>query len=320
MSGRVIVVGAINTDFVISTPHLPTPGETVVGNGLKIFGGGKGANAAVAASRAGANVSLVGAVGDDDTGHQALDSLNRDGVDTSGVEVLTDEPTGAALIVVNEIGENQIALGPGANGVVSPEHVRTTLSRLLPVANIVLVSTEIDYNAVFAAVAAAAAADVLCILNPAPVVSGLVNLLSMRPVLTPNEIELTVLTRDILGVSAQSDDEAISQNLHILCKHSHAPVIATLGSAGCALLLPGGETEYFPNPLTQEVTDTTGAGDTFNGVLAARLATGDALEDAVRTAIIAASLSVCTPGARAGMPDADTISTVKENLKPAFAT
>jgi ribokinase len=317
MSGRVIVVGAINTDFVISSPHLPAPGETVIGKGLEIFGGGKAANAAVAASRAGAQVSLIAAVGADETGKQALSSLQQDGVDTSRIDLLTNEPTGAALIVVDEKGENQIALGPGANGAVSPAHVNAALSDLLPTADVVLVSTEINYDAVYAAVKASAEADVLCILNPAPVVSGLVDLISLGAFLTPNEIELSELSRIISEVSVKDDsDEATSKNLHVLSRHSHAPVVATLGSAGCVLLLPGMEIEYFPTLLTTEVVDTTGAGDTFNGVLAACLAAGDEIGDAVRTAVIAASLSVGTAGARSGMPDANTISMAKQALEP----
>ncbi len=319
MSGQVIVVGAINTDMVITAPRLPAPGETVVGDGLQVFGGGKGANAAVAATRAGADVRLVGAVGADEMGSQALASLQSDGVDTSGVETLSSESTGTALIVVDESGENQIALGPGANSAVSPEHVRAVLSDLLPTAGVVLVSTEIQYDAVAAAVSAAASAAVPCILNPAPVVSGLVDLLSLRPVLTPNELELSELVHHIIGSSVTGEVEGVvAENLRILSQHSQAPVISTLGGDGCAVLMPGGEIKRFPNRLTTEVIDTTGAGDTFNGVLAAGLAAGDALMDAVGTAVIAASLSVGAAGARAGMPDANAINAAKEELLVAF--
>ena len=318
-SGRVIVVGAINIDMVISAPRLPAPGETVVGGGLQVFGGGKGANAAVAAARAGAGVTLVGAVGADETGNQALALLQSDGVDTSGVEALVGEPTGTALIVVDEKGENQIALGPGANHALSPEHVRAALAGLLPAADLVLVSTEIQYSAVAAAISAAQAAGVTCVLNPAPVVSGLIDLLPLRPVLTPNEIELNELVHNITGSPVNAEgNEAMTENLRILSRHSHAPVVATLGSAGCAALLPGGEIKRFPSPLLTEVVDTTGAGDTFNGVLAACLAAGEDIMEATGTAVIAASLSVGAAGARAGMPDESEISATKAELSAAF--
>ena len=317
--GRVIVVGAINIDMVITAPHLPAPGETVVGDGLQVFGGGKGANAAVAAARAGADVMLVGAVGADETGNQALALLQSDGVDTSGVATLTGEPTGTALIVVDEQGENQIALGPGANHAVSPEHVRAVLAGVLPAAGLVLVSTEIQFSAVAAAVSAAQTAGVACVLNPAPVISGLIDLLPLRPVLTPNEIELGELVHDITGSPLKGEgDEMITENLRILTEHSHAPVIATLGSAGCAALLPGGEIKRFYNPPLTRVVDTTGAGDTFNGVLAAGLAAGEGIMDAINTAVIAASLSVGAAGARAGMPDETEISAAKAELPAAF--
>ena len=309
MTGRVIVIGAINVDFVITAPHLPAPGETVVGNGLSNYGGGKGANAAVAASRAGANVTLVGAVGDDDSGKYALDLLKKDGVDISGVDVINDEPTGAALIVVDTKGENQIVLGPGANGAVSSTHVRDALADLLPTADVVLVSAEIPFGAISAAVESTLQAGVLCILNPAPVLPELTSLLSKHVILTPNEIELSELTRNLVEDSTEEiESDSITGSLRILAENTLAPVIATLGGDGCAIMLPGGEVEKLPNRIITEVVDTTGAGDTFNGVFASCLAKGDELQTAISTAMVAASLSVGAVGAREGMPSAKMIS------------
>jgi len=307
VAGRVLVVGAINTDLVIVAPRLPTPGETVIGGGLQTFGGGKGANAAVAASRAGVDVLLIGAVGADSSGTDAIAALRGDGVDTSSVAVLDGEPTGAALIVVDPRGENQITIGPGANGAVSAAHVRASLAAALPTADVVLVSTEIPLAAVAAAIEASAAAGVTCILNPAPVIAGLPGLLSFRPMLTPNELELRALVSGLPGAPASAAGDGISANLNALGECTRAPVIVTLGGEGCAVRLPGGELRRIPAHPVADVVDTTGAGDTFNGVFAARLASGDALTTAVETATVAASLSVTAIGARAGMPTAAAI-------------
>lgn len=309
MSNRVIVVGAINTDLVITAPHLPAPGETVVGAGLQTFGGGKGANAAVAAARAGASVALVGAVGADDSGTRASSELQADAVDTRHVTVLDRTPTGAALIVVDENGENQIAIGPGANGAVTPDHVRNALEVALPGSNTVLVSTEIPYAAVAAAVEAASAVGIRCILNPAPVIAGLVELLAHGPILTPNAIELRELARQLGGDSRGTRaPTTIQQCLAAIGEHTRAPVIVTLGGDGCAVRLPDGTVTAIPAPTSVDVVDTTGAGDTFNGVLATRLAAGDEILLAVKTAVVAASLSVGAAGARGGMPTAAQIA------------
>jgi len=317
MVGKVIVVGAINTDLVITTPTLPVPGETVVGSNLQTFGGGKGANAAVAASRAGANVTLIGAVGNDEYGKYALESLQNDGVNVSNVAILKNETSGIALITVDTKGENQIVLSPGANGAVSAEYVRDTLTELLPSADIVLVSTEIPFKAIAAAVETTSKFGVKCVLNPAPVIPGLEDLLAFGPILTPNEIELDELANNITGVSKSGErSEKVSDDLYTLNKKTESAVIATLGAEGSAFLIPGGEVEQIPCYLNTNVVDTTGAGDTFNGVLVTQLAVGEALNTAVNTAVIAASLSVSAAGAREGMPDKDSIANAcQQHLK-----
>jgi ribokinase len=292
----VLVVGAVNVDLVVAAPRLPGPGETVVGDAVQRFGGGKGANAAVAAARAGAAVALVGAVGDDDTGAGALEELRADGVDTTAVAVLDGVATGVALIVVDAAGENQIAVGAGANAAVPVDAV-TAAVRDSP-AGCVLVSTEIPGPAVIAAVRAARAP---CVLNPAPVVDEVVDLLDAGPILTPNRSECLDLAAR-LGAPTGDLPTAARR----IQDRSGAPVVVTLGGDGVLVLLPGAEPETVPARPAQ-VRDTTGAGDTFNGVLAARLAAGDGFTDAVRTAVTAASLSVTQVGARAGMPTAAEI-------------
>ncbi len=299
---KVVVVGAVNVDFVVAAPRLPGPGETVVGGGLQTFGGGKGANAAVAAARAGATVCLIGAVGDDDTGAAALAELVAEGVDVSDVAVLVGESTGVALIVVDNNGENQIAVGAGANAAVSADHVRRCLLLALPSAGCVLVSTEIPASAVAAAVEEAMGAGVLCVLNPAPVLPVVVELLGLGPIVTPNDSELRDLVALLDGAGGGSPADDAAQ----IVARSRQSVVVTQGGDGVLMIASDLSARRVPAPQVS-VRDTTGAGDTFNGVLAHRLAAGDDLSAAVPIAVAAASLSVTQVGARAGMPTATEI-------------
>lgn len=301
-ASNVIVVGAINVDFVVATERLPGPGETVVGGGLQTFGGGKGANAAVAAARSGASVRLIGAVGDDDTGRAALAELVEDGVDVTDVAVMASESTGVALIVVDGHGENQIAVGAGANGALDPDHVRRCVRAALPAAGCVLVSTEIPAAAVAAAVDEARSASVTCVLNPAPVLPVVADLLERGPIITPNESEL----RDLVALLGPRDGTSIADEAALIASRSHQPVIVTRGSDGVLVVTTDLVVRRVPAPQVA-VRDTTGAGDTFNGVLAARLAAGDELTTAVPWAVAAAALSVKQVGARGGMPTAEAI-------------
>ncbi len=297
VSPIVVVVGAINVDLVVAAPRLPGPGETVVGGGLQTYGGGKGANAAVAAARAGATVRLIGAVGADDTGTAALSELGREGVDISDVAVLAGESTGVALIVVDENGENQIAVGAGANAALSVDHVKRRLQAVLPSAGCVLVSTEIPAVVVAAAVEAVSAAGVLCILNPAPVLPIVADLLTLGPILTPNGSELS----DLVELLGNAGGGSAVGDASLIVATSHRPVVVTQGGDG-VLLVTADLVGHQVSAPTVTVRDTTGAGDTFNGVLAARLARGDDLSVAVPVAVAAASLSVTQVGARGGMP------------------
>ncbi|MEP7201809.1 MAG: PfkB family carbohydrate kinase [Ilumatobacteraceae bacterium] len=298
----VVVVGAINVDMVVAAPRLPEPGETVVGGGLQTFGGGKGANAAVAAARAGANVRLIGAVGGDDTGQGALAELRCEGVDVGDVAVLADESTGVALIVVDDHGENQIAVGAGANAAMTADHVRGCLQAVLESAGCVLVSTEIPAAVVAAAVELASAAGVRCVLNPAPVLSVVSDLLPLGPILTPNETEL----RDLLSLLGETSTGSAVGDASQIASRSHQSVILTRGAGGVLVVEPDLSHHDVVAPRVA-ARDTTGAGDTFNGVLVARLAAGDDLGTAVPYAVAAAALSVTEVGARGGMPTASAI-------------
>ncbi len=293
----VVVVGAINVDLVVVADRLPGPGETVVGAGLQQFGGGKGANAAVAAARAGAAVVLIGAVGADDQGAATLRDLAAEGIDVSHVKRLEGTATGVALIVTDSRGENQIAVGAGANAALTAELVEQSLAEVLGAAGCVLVSTEIPGDAVRAAVAAALAAGVPCVLNPAPVVPVVVELLALGPIVTPNASELLALAR-LVGVRWPDD---VIEAAAAIVDRTGAALVGTLGSVGAFVLAPGAEPRRIDAPVAV-ARDTTGAGDTFNGVLAALLADKQPLVIATRTAVVAASLSVAHLGARTGMP------------------
>ncbi len=289
MSGRVVVVGSINTDYVVAADRLPRPGETVLGGRLGIYHGGKGANQAVAAARAGAVVAFIGAVGSDATGEEAIGALASEGIDISRIRRV-DGPTGAAIIAVGPRGENQIVVAPGANADLTAGDA-TIAGELAGSGGIVLSCLEVPMAAVVAAAIGAAAHRIRAIVNPAPAHALPAELLAAHPILTPNEHELVV--------AIGNDDSAAA--LEELARRAGAPVILTQGPAG-ALLADGELRERFEGHPMSVVVDTTGAGDTFNGVLAAWLAGGAALPDAIAAANAAGALSVAATGARAGMP------------------
>jgi ribokinase len=289
--GAVVVVGSVNADLVVSVRELPRPGETVTGGVFARHGGGKGANQAVAAARLGARVRFVGAVGPDDLGEEALSLLADEGVDVSGVARLDAVPTGVAVIVVDERGENQIAVASGANGAITAQHVTEALA--LDGHGVVLLGHEVPPAVVAAGVRAARDAGWTAILNPAPARDLLDDLDGV--ILTPNADEARRLANE-------DDIEAAAQ---ALAARTGAPVLVTLGADGA--LLHDGAAERIPAPHVR-VVDTTGAGDTVNGALAAELAAGRALPDAARFALAAAALSTRVTGARAGMPRRDEVA------------
>ena len=300
MTGRVAVIGSINVDLVVAAERLPSPGETVLGGRFAQYPGGKGANAAVAAARAGATVSMVGAVGDDAYGELALDALRNEGVDVSGVRRV-DVATGIALISVGPRGENLITVAPGANATVTADRLVLDAEPGLLVTNF-----ELPMATVVASVETATAAGWRVIVDPAPAHALPAALLAAGPILVPNEHELTV---------AIGNDDA-SAALDELLERHQGPVVVTLGAAG-ALLADGTRRERFPGYPAPEVVDTTGAGDTFAGVLAAWLASGASFDDAIDAANSGAALSVSRVGARAGMPTATEIRAFQHGQVPA---
>jgi ribokinase len=293
--GRVIVVGSVNVDIVVVAPRLPGPGETVTGGDVARHHGGKGGNQAVAAARLGASVSFVGAVGDDDLGAAARAALVGEGVDTTRLASLP-RPTGVALIIVDERAENLIAVAPGSNAAITPVAVDVALDALAPTAgDVVLTCREIPSDAVRAALRAARAAGATAILNPAPADGLTLEDAALADVLTPNEGELALL-------AGPGDPEGAARRVLDRGRPGRS-VVVTLGAAGALVVPAGGPAVAVPAAAVTPV-DTTGAGDTFNGALAAGLAAGLPLRAAARRAVAAAGFSTTRPGARGGMPTA----------------
>lgn len=283
--GHVVVVGSINADMVVAVPRLPVPGETILGGIFSQHFGGKGANQAVAAARVGARVSMIGAVGDDQLGERALEALERELVNIDRVRRVPG-PTGVALVMVGPRGENQIAVAPGANAALTEEEAESVVG-----ADVVISNFEVPVRVAVAAIRGARLAGAEAILDPAPAHALPAALLELGPILTPNEHELVV------AIGNDDPTEALAE----LANRSAGPVIVTQGAAG-ALLARGSDRQHFPGYPPLAVVDTTGAGDTFVGVLAARLAEKRPLSDAIQAANAAAALCVSQPGARGGMP------------------
>jgi len=287
MPGSVLVIGSINADLVVTLDRLPEAGETVTGGRFARHGGGKGANQAVAAARAGARVRFAGAVGDDDLGAAAIELLAAEGVDVGPIARLEGEATGVALIAVDREGRNQIAVASGANARVDAALVARALeAAALGPGDVVLLGFEVPDAAVVAGARAAAEAGARAILNPAPARDLPAGVLEAGVLLTPNGLEAAALT-------GETDAAAAAR---ALARRTSAPVVVTVGADG-ALLADGDGIVEIRAPEV-DVVDTTGAGDAFNGVLAAGLAAGARIEDAARRAVEAASASVRRAGAR----------------------
>ena len=292
--GRVIVVGSVNVDLVVNVERLPAPGETVIGGRFARHHGGKGGNQAVAAARLGATTVFVGAVGDDAFGAEARAALAAGGVDTSELATLPGQSTGVALILVDEHGENSIAVAGGANAALGSVQVRQALKRLALMSDdIVLVGHEIRTAATHEALRQARLARATAILNPAPAGALTRETLDLADILTPNDGELTVLA----GAGSPSTR---ARRLLDGGPRPDRAVLVSLGRRG-ALLVSGRQARTIAAPKVEAV-DTTGAGDALNGALAAGLAAGLDLQAAATRAVAAASLAVTRAGAREGLP------------------
>ncbi|WP_127755104.1 ribokinase [Devosia sp. 1566] len=291
----ITIFGSTNLDQIGTVTRLPSPGETVAGGTFSVSPGGKGANQALAARRAGAEVRHVSAVGNDVFAQAALELLKADGVDLNEVKIAA-EPTGIAMILVDAQGENVIAVLPGANGTLSPADADAALSDLEP-GSVMLLQQEIPQDATQRALELAKERGAISILNTAPFLPSTAAIATQASILVANESEFALLCGEShADIMVAMQDWAIQHN---------QTVIVTLGGDGARAATPEGVISVPALPITP--VDTVGAGDTFCGYLAAGLDAGLSLEAAVRRATAAASLACLKPGAQPAIPRADEL-------------
>ncbi|MBQ5353590.1 MAG: ribokinase [Alistipes sp.] len=295
---KIIVIGSSNTDMVVRSERLPRPGESVIGGGFMMAGGGKGANQAVAVARMGHRVIFTAALGRDMFGDAAVSSYQRFGIDTSYI-VRKDAPSGVALIMVDSAGQNSISVALGANNSLSTEDIRGVLEQVEK-DDIVLLQLEVPMATVDAAVDIAAAKGARVVLNPAPAAVVSEQTLSKLYLITPNQTEAQTLT----GIEVK-DEATASLAAQVLCSRGVGRVVITMGSLG-AYLYEEGRGEKIEARKVAAV-DTTAAGDVYNGALCAALAEGKSLREALAFATKASAISVTRVGAQPSVPTREEV-------------
>ncbi len=306
-NGAIVVVGSSNTDMVVKSDRLPAAGETVTGGQFVMAPGGKGANQAVAAARLGAKVTFVAKVGTDMFGDRAIEGYEQDGIVTDLIMRDPEHHTGVALILVDGAGENLISVASGANHAVAPADLDAAVERIRS-ASVLMLQLECPMDTVSRAAEIAAESGVAVVLDPAPAPDGPLDAELLRNVtyLTPNETEATRLTG--VQVTDESSAEVASEKL---LAAGASNVIITLGSQGA--LVAGPEESVLVPSHAVDATDSTAAGDAFNGGLAAGLASGMSLRDAVQQANLVGALSVTRLGAQPSLPTADEVKRFAES-------
>ena len=296
-TGRIVVVGSINVDLVVRVATLPRPGETVLGGRFASVPGGKGANQAVAAARAGGHTTFVARVGDDSMGYAAIEAFRAEGIETDFITITPHTPTGVALILVDAVGENSIAVAGGANDRLSSDDIERARPAI-EAADVLLLQLEVPLEAVARAVSIAQSAGTRVILNPAPARPLPAALLARVDILTPNETEGESLASPGHAlVPSAADADALAGMLLGLGPRA---VVLTRGAAGVLVAAEENCTHVPAFPV--EPRDTVAAGDVFNGCLAVMLAEGLDLVAATRFAAAAAAISVTREGAQTSAP------------------
>ncbi|SFP97330.1 ribokinase [Variovorax sp. OK605] len=295
---RIVVLGSLNMDLVLRVPHAPAAGETLQGHSIATIPGGKGANQAVSCAREGAQVQMIGCVGDDAHGTALRTALENDGIDTTALRTVAGEPTGTALILVEDGGQNRIVIVPGANAKVRIDEA--ALQRQVQGAAFLVTQFETPMDQVARAIAVAHAAGCKVLLNPSPVQPIAAPLWPQIDTLVVNEIE----AKTLCGQSADTPQEA-AQAGQALRARGIARVVVTLGARG-AVAVDASGARHHPAPKVQAV-DTTAAGDTFLGALAVALGEGQSFDEAVRLGIRAAALCIQQAGAQPSIPLRDAV-------------
>jgi ribokinase len=291
----ICVVGSLNMDLVAVAEHFPKPGETIIGKEFGTYPGGKGANQAVAAGRLYASVRMVGKVGNDAFGEQQIRNLKQNGVGTRGVRVEKEISSGIALIEVDNGGENNIVVIPGANGKVNPEYIDNQFVSLLD-SDIFLFQLEIPLETVFYAIRKLKERGKSIILDPAPAVALPEDIYPYIDFITPNETEISILT----GTKPENEG-LLHRAAEVLLAKGVKTIILKMGKNG-AYIINNEQSVHVPGFRVKAI-DTTAAGDTFNAAFAVSLAQGLALQESVIFANAAAALSTTAKGAQAAMPD-----------------
>lgn len=301
---EISVIGSLNMDLVVKTSRLPEGGETIFGEAFNLIPGGKGANQAVASSRAGVKTKMFGCLGSDPFSKVLLESLTDSGVDVDGLEILDGESTGVASIILDQYAENRIIVIPGANHRVDPEYVDRHWEEIRKSA-LIIMQHEIPIETITYIINKAELEDIPVLLNPAPYHPISDEVMGKIDYLIPNEIEAKLLS----GIEV-IDEESVRSTSELFTSKGVGHVIITLGSEGAVCFA---NDEFIEQPaFSVTAVDTTAAGDTFVGYFGASIVSGKSLKEALEIAAAASALTVTKLGAQSSIPD---ISATKRFLK-----
>ncbi|MBA3075179.1 MAG: ribokinase [Anaerolineae bacterium] len=299
---NIVVVGSLNMDLVVRLPKIPKPGETLLGGVFNTYPGGKGANQAVAASRLGGHVSMIGCVGDDSFGRELVENLSKEGVDTSHVFVQPKVSSGVALIQVDDQAQNSIAVASGANFRLSSEYVEKAMQAIEKI-DVVVLQLETPLETIYTAARVANQRGAKVILNPAPAQVLENDLLQLVDYLIPNEYEIATMT----GFQIQNITD-VNQAAQQLFSKGVKNLIVTLGNKG-SVIFEGNTNNSVDIPAWKvQAVDTTAAGDCFIGAFAVGLSIEKSVKDAAAFASAAAAISVTRVGAQPSLPKIDEVN------------